>query len=165
MQKITTFLWFDHQAEEAAQYYVSVFSERPGATPEGSRVLEVRRYGEAGPGVAGSVMTVSFRLEGQELLALNGGPEYHFTEAVSLFVLCDGQDEVDALWTRLSDGGEKGLCGWLKDRYGLSWQIVPTVLDKLLGDPDPAKSQAVMAAMLTMGKLDGEELQRAYDAA
>jgi predicted 3-demethylubiquinone-9 3-methyltransferase (glyoxalase superfamily) len=165
MQKISTFLWFDDQAEEAARHYVSVFSERPGATPDSSRVLDVRRYGAAGPGTAGSVMTVSFRLEGQELIALNGGPEFHFTEAISLRVQCASQDEVDWLWSRLADGGERGRCGWLKDRYGLSWQVNPILLDKLLGDPDPTKSQAVMAAMLKMDKIDSEEIQRAYDTA
>jgi predicted 3-demethylubiquinone-9 3-methyltransferase (glyoxalase superfamily) len=165
MQKIKTFLWFDHQAEEAANFYVSVFSARPGATPGSSRVLEVNRYGDAGPGEAGTVMTVSFQLEGQELIALNGGPEFQFTEALSLFVNCETQDEVDDLWAKLTDGGEESDCGWLKDRYGLSWQIAPTVLLELIGDPDPSKSQAVMKAMLDMKKIDIADLRRAYDAA
>jgi predicted 3-demethylubiquinone-9 3-methyltransferase (glyoxalase superfamily) len=165
MQKIKTFLWFDDQAEEAANFYVSVFSGRPGATSGSSKVLEITRYGEAGPGAAGTVMTVSFQLEGQELIALNGGPEFPFTEAVSLYVNCETQDEVDYLWAKLADGGEESVCGWLKDRYGLSWQIAPTVLLELLSDPDPAKSQAVMKAMLDMKKIDAAELRRAYDAA
>jgi len=165
MQKIRTFLWFDDQAEEAANFYISVFEGRPGASPGSSKILEVVRYGEAGPGKAGTVMTVAFQHEGQEFMALNGGPEYTFTEAVSLFVNCESQEEVDELWSKLSDGGEEGPCGWLKDRYGLSWQIVPTVLTELQGDPDPAKSQAVMRAMLQMGKIDIDGVRRAYEAA
>jgi predicted 3-demethylubiquinone-9 3-methyltransferase (glyoxalase superfamily) len=165
MQKISTFLWFDDQAEEAANFYVEVFSKRSGAAPAASQVTRVMRYDEAGPGTPGSVMTVSFQLDGEEFTTLNGGPEYRFTEAISLWVNCETQDEVDYLWTALSEGGEEGPCGWLKDRFGLSWQIVPTVMMELRGDPNPAKSQAVMKAMLGMGKLDIAELRRAYDAA
>jgi len=165
MQRIKTFLWFDDQAEEAANFYVKVFSERPGATPGSSKVLELSRYGEAGPGATGTVMTVSFQLEGQEFIALNGGPEFHFTEAVSLYVNCESQEEVDDLWAKLTDGGEEIACGWLKDRYGLAWQIAPTILLELVSDPDPAKSQAAMKAMLDMKKIDIAELRRAYDAA
>jgi predicted 3-demethylubiquinone-9 3-methyltransferase (glyoxalase superfamily) len=165
MQKITTFLWFDDQAEEAANFYVSVFSGKPGATPGSSKITDVSRYGEAGPREAGTVMTVSFQLEGQEFIALNGGPEFPFTAAVSLFVGCDSQEEVDDLWAKLSNGGEEVACGWLKDRYGLSWQITPTALLELTSDPDPVKSQAVMKAMLGMVKIDIDELRRAYEAA
>jgi predicted 3-demethylubiquinone-9 3-methyltransferase (glyoxalase superfamily) len=165
MQKIRTFLWFDDEAEEAANFYISVFEGRPGASPRSSKILEVLRYGEAGPGKAGTVMTVAFQLEGQEFMALNGGPDYTFTEAVSLFVNCESQEEVDELWSKLSEGGEEGPCGWLKDRYGLSWQIVPTVLTELQADSDPAKSQAVIRAMLQMGKIDIQGLRRAYEAA
>jgi len=165
MQTITPFLWFDHQAEEAANFYVSVFSKRRGAAPGGSKVLNVSRYGEAGPAPAGTVMTASFQLEGQEFTALNGGPAHHFTEAISFLVSCESQEEVDELWEKLSDGGEEGPCGWLKDRYGLSWQIIPTALMELLGDPDPQKAQAVMKVMLEMSKIEIAELRRAYEAA
>jgi predicted 3-demethylubiquinone-9 3-methyltransferase (glyoxalase superfamily) len=154
-QKITPFLWFDNQAEEAANLYVSIFKN--------SRVTGVNRYGEAGPGPADTAMTVSFELEGQEFTALNGGPEYKFTEAISFFVNCETQEEVDTLWEKLSAGGEQGPCGWLKDKYGVSWQIVPTVLGELLGAPDPVKSQRVMQAMLQMKKLDIKTLERAYE--
>jgi predicted 3-demethylubiquinone-9 3-methyltransferase (glyoxalase superfamily) len=154
MQKITTFLWFDDQAEEAVAHYTAIFGN--------SRVVDVQRYGEAGPGPAGSVMTVTFELEGQRFIALNGGPEYKFTEAVSLYVDCETQQEVDELWAKLSEGGEEGPCGWLKDRYGLSWQIVPKTLIELLGDPDPAKAGRVMAAMLGMKKIEVDQLQAAY---
>jgi predicted 3-demethylubiquinone-9 3-methyltransferase (glyoxalase superfamily) len=154
-QKITPFLWFDKQAEEAANLYVSVFKN--------SRVTSINRYGEAGPGPAGTAMTVSFELEGQEFTALNGGPEYKFTEAISFFVNCESQQEVDELWEKLSAGGEQGPCGWLKDKYGVSWQIAPTVLGELLGDPDPVKSQRVMQAMLQMKKIDIEGLKKAYE--
>ena len=157
MQKITTFLWFDNQAEEAMNFYVSLFKN--------SKVLDVTRYGDAGPGPAGTVMSATFQLEGQEFMALNGGPEYKFTEAISLFVNCETQEEVDKLWNKLSEGGEEGPCGWLKDKYGLSWQIIPTALGRMLGDPDPAKSQNVMKAMLQMGKIDIKALQQAYDQA
>lgn len=144
--KITPFLWFDTQAEQAAEFYTSVF--------DNSRIVAVSRYGDAGPGPAGSVMTVEFELDGQRFVALNGGPQFTFTEAVSFAVSCESQDEVDRLWDVLSAGGEPGPCGWLKDRYGLSWQVVPTALPELLSDPDPARSQAAMTAMLGMGKLD-----------
>ncbi len=165
MQKITPFLWFDDQAEEAAEFYVSVFNGRPGSAGA-SKVLNVSRFGDAGPGEAGKVMTVSFMLEGQEITALNGGPHHSFTEAISLFVSCESQEEVDYLWgALLSDGGKEDQCGWLKDRYGLSWQIIPTALMELMGDPDPVKAQRVTEAMLQMGKIDIEGLKQAYGAA
>ncbi len=154
-QKITPFLWFDNQAEEAANFYVSIFKN--------SRITGIDRYGAAGPLPKGTVMTVSFDLEGQGLIALNGGPEYKFTEAISFFVNCETQAEVDELWAKLSAGGEEGPCGWLKDKYGLSWQIVPTILPALLSDPDPEKSQRVMRAMLQMKKIDISALKRAYE--
>lgn len=157
MQKITPNLWFDDQAEEAAAFYVSLF--------QNSKIVDVARYGEAGPGPAGSVMTVTFQLDGTEYTALNGGPHFQFTEAISLLVNCESQEEVDELWEALSDGGEIQQCGWLKDRYGLSWQIVPTVLGKLMSDPDPAKSQRVMEAMLQMKKLEIGGLEEAYQRA
>jgi predicted 3-demethylubiquinone-9 3-methyltransferase (glyoxalase superfamily) len=153
VQKITPFLWFDHQAEEAARFYVSIFPN--------SRFGKVIRYGQAGPGPAGSVMTVEFQLEGQSFVALNGGPHFKFTEAVSFVVNCQTQDEVDSYWEKLSAGGGEVQCGWVKDKFGLSWQIVPTRLTELLGDPDPQKSQRVMKAMLTMKKLDIRALERA----
>jgi len=168
MEKITPFLWFDHQAEEAASFYVEVFRKRRaahGGGGSGSEILEVSRYGEAGPGAPGSAMTVSFVLDGQELTALNGGPAYTFTEAISFLVRCESQAEVDELWAALSEGGEEGPCGWLKDRYGLSWQIVPNRLMELLGDPDPGRSQRVMQAMLQMRKIDVPTLERAAEAA
>ena len=153
MQKITTFLWFDNQAEEAVNLYVSLFKN--------SKIGTVSRYGDAGPGPKGSVMVITFELEGQQFMALNGGPVFHFTPAISLMVNCETQQEVDALWEKLSAGGRKDRCGWLTDKYGLSWQIVPTVLGKLLGDSDPAKSQRVMKAMLQMDKLDIAQLEQA----
>jgi predicted 3-demethylubiquinone-9 3-methyltransferase (glyoxalase superfamily) len=155
-QKITTFLWFDDNAEEAMKHYVSIFKN--------SKVLNVMRYGEAGPGRAGSVMVCNFRLDGQEFTALNGGPQFKFTEAISLVVNCDSQKEVDDLWAKLSKGGAPGQCGWLKDKFGLSWQIVPRVLIELLQDKDPAKSQRVMRAMMQMTKIDIAGLQRAHRA-
>ncbi len=156
MQKITPFLWFDNSAEEAAEFYVSVFKD--------SRITAVNRYGEAGPGPAGTAMTVSFRLEGQDFIALNGGPHYQFTPAISLFVDCPDQAEVDDLWSKLiADGGEESRCGWLKDKYGLSWQIIPKALGELLGDEDSAKAGRAMTAMLQMKKIDVAELKRAYD--
>jgi predicted 3-demethylubiquinone-9 3-methyltransferase (glyoxalase superfamily) len=158
MQKITTFLWFDHQAEEAAQHYVSIFGN-------GSRVVDVQNYTEAGPREAGSVMTVTFELAGQQFIALNGGPEFRFTEAISLQIDCETQEEVDHYWYKLSEGGQEVQCGWLKDRYGLSWQVVPRQLTELASDPDPAKSKAVFDAMLQMRKLDIKGLQDAYAAA
>jgi predicted 3-demethylubiquinone-9 3-methyltransferase (glyoxalase superfamily) len=156
MQKIVTNLWFDTEAEEAAEFYTSIF--------ENSKIVDVSHFGEAGPRPAGMVLTVDFELEGQRFTALNGGPEFRFTEAISLLVNCETQDEVDELWEKLSEGGgEKGPCGWLKDRYGLSWQIVPTVLGELLQDPDKEKANRVMAAMLQMQKLDIDGLKRAYE--
>ena len=157
MQKITPFLWFDSQAEEAAKFYVSVFGN--------SRILKTVRYGTAGPGPAGSVMTVQFELNGVPFTALNGGPLFRFSEATSFVVNCQSQAEVDALWEKLSAGGNPGRCGWLKDRYGLSWQIVPTVLPVLLGDPDAVKAQRTMAAMLQMDKLDIGALEKAHAGA
>lgn len=154
MQKITTTLWFDTQAEEAVEHYTSVFPD--------SRVIDVQRYGEAGPREAGMVMTVTFELAGQRFTALNGGPEFTFSEAVSLTVDCEDQDEVDRYWAQLGEGGQEGPCGWLKDRYGLSWQIVPRALTDLLNDPDPATSRKVMEAMLGMGKI---RVQGLMDAA
>jgi predicted 3-demethylubiquinone-9 3-methyltransferase (glyoxalase superfamily) len=155
VKHITPFLWFDRDAEEAANFYVSVFPD--------AKIGSVARYGETGPGEAGAVMTVEFELEGQRFVALNGGPQYKFTEAVSFVVNCETQDEVDEYWDKLSEGGEQGPCGWLKDRYGLSWQIVPTVLPELLTDPDPEKAQRVMSAMLQMRKIEIEPLRRAYE--
>jgi predicted 3-demethylubiquinone-9 3-methyltransferase (glyoxalase superfamily) len=154
MGKITPFLWFNDNAEEAVSLYVSIFKN--------SEIMFVSRYGEGAPGPAGQVMTMSFRLAGQEFTALNGGPEYKFTEAISLYVNCETQEEVDSYWEQLSAGGEKGPCGWLKDRFGLSWQIVPNVLGELLGDPDPEKSKRVMEAMLKMSKLDIQLLKQAH---
>ena len=155
MQKIKTFLWFDQQAEEAMNFYISLFKN--------SKVLSVSRYPEGGPMPAGTLMTATFQLDGQEFMALNGGPEFKFTEAVSLFVTCETQAEVDHFWDHLSEGGEKSRCGWLKDRFGLSWQIVPTALGELMGDPNPRKAQNVMQAMLQMDKLDIAALQAAHD--
>jgi predicted 3-demethylubiquinone-9 3-methyltransferase (glyoxalase superfamily) len=155
IQKITPFLWFDHQAEEAANFYTSIFGN--------SRVTAVTRYGEAGPGPKGSVMTVAFQLAGQPFVALNGGPVFKFTEAISFVVNCETQQEVDEVWEKLSEGGTEVQCGWLKDRYGLSWQIVPTVLPQMLQDKDGERSQRVMKAMLQMKKIDIADLQRAYE--
>jgi predicted 3-demethylubiquinone-9 3-methyltransferase (glyoxalase superfamily) len=154
MQKIAPFLWFDDQAEEAMNFYVSIFKN--------SKVLSVTRYGDAGPGPKGTVMTARFRLEGQEFITLNGGPLFKFTEAISFVVNCDTQEEVDEFWQKLSEGGEKSRCGWLKDKFGLSWQIVPTVLGEMLEDKETEKSQRVMKAMLQMDKIDIEGLKRAY---
>ena len=153
-QKIATFLWFDANAEEAAKHYVSIFKN--------SKILSVTRYGDAGPGPKGSVMTVNFQLEGQEFIALNGGPQFKFTEAISLLVNCDTQREVDELWSKLSAGGEESQCGWLKDKYGLFWQIIPTALLELMQDRDPGKSKRVMEAMLQMKKIDIGLLEKAY---
>jgi len=155
MQKITPFLWFDDKAEEAMNFYVSIFKN--------SKRGRISRYGEAGPGPKGTVMVATFQLEGQDFIALNGGPHFKFTEAISLVVNCESQDEVDAFWEKLSEGGAKGQCGWLKDKYGLSWQVVPTALGKLMSDPDPEKSKRVMTAMLKMTKMDIQGLQQAYD--
>ena len=153
MQKITPFLWFDHQAEEAANFYVSVF--------RGSRIPNVARYGDAGPGPKGSVMTIEFELAGQRFVALNGGPQFTFSPAISFVVNCEMQEDVDALWEKISAGGEEQRCGWLEDRYGVSWQIVPTILPRLLTDKDPEKAQRVMKAMLAMDKIDISVLERA----
>jgi predicted 3-demethylubiquinone-9 3-methyltransferase (glyoxalase superfamily) len=159
MQKIMPFLWFDDKAEEAANFYVSIFRN--------SKIERVTCYGEEGAGVsgrpAGTTMSVTFRLDGQEFMALNGGPYFKFSEAISFFVNCETQQEVDKLWEKLSEGGEKGRCGWLKDRYGLSWQIVPAVLGEMLQDEDVEKSERVMSAMLKMDKLDIKTLKQAYE--
>jgi predicted 3-demethylubiquinone-9 3-methyltransferase (glyoxalase superfamily) len=157
MNGITPCLWFDTQGEEAANFYVSLFPN--------SRIVSVDRYGDAGPRAAGSVMTVDFELDGQRYVALNGGPEFTFNEAVSFQISCADQDEVDYYWDKLGEGGEHGPCGWLKDKYGLSWQVIPEAFLQLVSDPDPAKSQAVMSAMLGMKKLVVSELQEAYDSA
>jgi predicted 3-demethylubiquinone-9 3-methyltransferase (glyoxalase superfamily) len=155
MQKITPFLWFDGTAEEAMNFYVSVFKS--------SKVGKVTRYGEGAPAPKGTVMSATFQLEGQEFLALNGGPMYSFTPAISFFVNCETQQEVDELWDKLSAGGEQQRCGWLKDKYGVSWQIIPSLLGTLLGDKDAAKAQRVMQAMLQMNKIDIKGLQQAAD--
>jgi predicted 3-demethylubiquinone-9 3-methyltransferase (glyoxalase superfamily) len=157
MREITPCLWFDTEGEDAAKFYTSVFPN--------SKITDVARYGSAGPRPEGTVMTVSFELDGLKFLALNGGPQFTFNEAVSFQVMCESQDEVDAYWSKLSEGGEEGPCGWLKDRFGLSWQIVPARLPELLEDPDREKSQRVMAAMLEMRKIDVEALERAAAAA
>ena len=155
MQRITPFLWFDNNAEEAMNFYVSVFKN--------SRVHRVVRYGEAGPGPAGTVMTVEFELDGQEFVGLNGGPRFKFTEAVSFTVKCETQEEVDYYWDTLSEGGEKSRCGWLKDKFGLSWQVEPRILGDLMADKDPEKAKRVMAAMLKMDKIEIEPIKRAYE--
>jgi predicted 3-demethylubiquinone-9 3-methyltransferase (glyoxalase superfamily) len=154
MQKITPFLWFDGKAEEAMKFYTSIFKN--------SKIGSVSRYGDAGPGPKGTVMSATFELEGQKFMALNGGPQFKFTEAISFFVNCETQQEVDELWEKLSAGGQKSRCGWLKDKFGVSWQIIPTILGELLGDKDPAKSKRVMQAMLQMDKIDIEGLKRAH---
>lgn len=156
MQKITPFLWFDNQAEEAVHLYTSIFKN--------SKILSTARYGDAGPGPKGSVMTMRFQLEGQEFVALNGGPIFHFTEAISLYVDCESQQEVDDLWKKLTaNGGQESRCGWLKDKFGLSWQIIPSALTRMLTDKDSAKSRRAMQAMLQMSKIDIARLQAAYD--
>ena len=159
MQKITPCLWFDDQAEEAVKFYVSVFKN--------SKVGKIARYGEAGAEVSGrpkgSVMTVTFQLDGQAFMALNGGPQFKFTEAISLVVNCTTQEEVDEMWEKLSAGGEKGVCGWLKDKYGLSWQLVPTVVEEMFQDKDAKKTERVMKALLQMKKLDIKKLKQAYE--
>ena len=157
MTEITPCLWFDTEGEDAAKFYTSVFPN--------SRIVEVARYGSAGPRPEGTVMTVSFELDGQKFVALNGGPDFTFNEAISFQVSCKDQEEVDSYWSGLSDGGEEGPCGWLKDRYGVSWQIIPTALPQLLSDPDREKSQRVMKAMLSMKKIEIEDLERAAAAA
>jgi len=155
MQKITPFLWFDDKAEQAANFYVSVF--------QNSKIASITRYGEAGPGPKGSVMSTTFQLDGQEFIALNGGPMFTFSPAISFFVHCESQEEVDKLWEKLSEGGEKQRCGWLKDKYGVSWQIVPTVLGQMLSDRDGERSKRVMNAMFQMDKLDIKTLKQAYE--
>jgi predicted 3-demethylubiquinone-9 3-methyltransferase (glyoxalase superfamily) len=155
MKKITPFLWFDNNVGEAIDFYTSIFKD--------SKVMHVTRYGDAGPGPKGSVMTATFELEGQKFMALNGGPHFKFTEAISFFVNCETQAEVDEYWEKLSAGGKTSQCGWLKDKFGLSWQIVPEILGQLLSDPDPKKSQSVMQAMLKMTKLDIAALKQAAD--
>lgn len=155
MQKITPYLWFDNQAEEAMNFYTSIFKN--------SKIGSVSRYGEGGPAPAGTVISATFQLEGQEFMALNGGPAFKFTEAISFFVNCETQAEVDELWDKLSEGGDIQMCGWLKDKYGLSWQIIPTALMELMGDPDPVKAARVTNAMLQMKKIDIAELRRAYE--
>ena len=157
MQKITTFLTFNDQAEEAVKLYTSVFSH--------SRIVSTRRYGDAGPGPKGSVMTIVFEIEGQRFYALNGGPTFKFSEGISLFVNCETQADVDELWEKLSEGGQKGRCGWLTDRFGVAWQIVPSVLGELLGSKDTARATRAMQAMMQMTKLDIAALRRAYDGA
>jgi predicted 3-demethylubiquinone-9 3-methyltransferase (glyoxalase superfamily) len=157
MQKITPFLWFDDKAEQAMNFYVSVFKN--------SKVGRITRNGEGGPGPKGTVMSVTFQLDGQEFMALNGGPHFTFTPAISLFVNCETQKEVDELWGKLSEGGKQERCGWLKDKYGLSWQIIPSALGKLMQDKNAARAKSVMTAMLQMNKIDIEALQQAYDQA
>jgi predicted 3-demethylubiquinone-9 3-methyltransferase (glyoxalase superfamily) len=154
MQKITPFLWFNGQAEEAANYYVSTFKN--------SKILNVARFGEAGPGPKGAVMLVTFELEGQQFMALNGGPQYTISPAISLFVNCETQAEVDELWAKLTAGGKEVQCGWLTDRFGVSWQIIPREFMQLMQDKDPVKSQRVFKAMMHMVKLDIDVLKRAY---
>ena len=157
-KKITTFLTYEDRAEEAVDFYTSVFDD--------SRVLSKSHYGEAGPGKAGSLMTATFELAGQEFVALNGGPSFTFSQGISLFVDCETQDEVDELWEALSaDGGEKGPCGWLTDKFGVSWQVIPRALGEMLGDEDPEKAQRVMNAMLQMSKIEIEGLRQAYESA
>lgn len=155
MQKITTFLWFDNNAEEAVNFYTSIF--------DNSKILSVSRYGESGPGPVGQVMVMKFQLEGQEFMALNGGPHFTFTPAISLFVNCNTQEEIDRLWSALLDGGKTQGCGWVSDKYGLSWQIVPPILGEMLADADRTKAKRVMDAMLKMNKLDIATLKQAYE--
>ena len=155
MNTITPCLWFDTEGEDAANFYTSVFPN--------SKIVDVARYGEAGPRAAGTVMTVSFELDGQPFVALNGGPDFTFNEAVSFQVSCQAQEDVDSYWDKLADGGEEGPCGWLKDKFGLSWQIIPTALPRLLSDPDTEKAQRVMATMLEMKKIDIDALERAAE--
>ncbi len=155
MQKITPFFWYDGNAEEAINFYVSIFKN--------SKVGSVTRCGDHGPGPKGSVLTANFQLEGQEFMALNGGPMYKSSPAISFFVNCETQTEVDDLWERLSAGGAKVQCGWLQDKFGISWQIIPTTLGKLLNDPDPAKAGRVMRAMMQMTKIEIDKLKKAYD--
>ena len=155
MQKLTPFLWFDNQAEEAADFYVAIFKN--------SKIVSIDQYGDAGPGPKGTVMIATFQIDGQEFVALNGGPRFKFTEAISFVVNCETQEEVDYFWEKLSAGGEKSRCGWLKDKFGLSWQVVPTILDKLMRAKDAVKAQRVMQAMLQMDKIDIKTLKQAYE--
>jgi predicted 3-demethylubiquinone-9 3-methyltransferase (glyoxalase superfamily) len=155
MQKITTFLTFDGRAEEAVDFYVSIF--------EGSKIVSTSRYGDAGPGAPGTLMSASFELAGQPFIALNGGPSFTFSQGISLFVSCESQEEVDRFWEKLSEGGEKGPCGWLTDKFGVSWQVIPSALGELLGDEDREKANRVMAAMLEMSKIDIDGLRRASE--
>jgi predicted 3-demethylubiquinone-9 3-methyltransferase (glyoxalase superfamily) len=155
MQKITPFLWFNNNAEEAVNFYTSIFKN--------SKIVNISRYGEAGPGPKGTVMSATFELNGQEFMALNGGPHFSFSPAISLFVRCETQQEVDEFWEKLSAGGKKERCGWLTDKYGLSWQIIPNALGRMLQDKDPEKSKRVMKAMLQMDKINIEALQQAYE--
>lgn len=155
-KKITTFLTYDNQAEEAIKFYTSIF--------ENSKILSTTRYGEAGPGPKGTLMSATFELAGQEFAALNGGPSFTFAQGISLFVDCETQEEVDELWERLSEGGEKGPCGWLSDKFGMSWQIIPRALGEMLADKDAERSQRVMNAMLQMSKIEIDGLRRAYEA-
>jgi predicted 3-demethylubiquinone-9 3-methyltransferase (glyoxalase superfamily) len=154
VQKIVTNLWFDTESEEAANYYTSLFNN--------SRIVKTLHFSEAGPRPAGMVLLVTFELEGQQFTAINGGPEFKFNEAMSLQVNCDSQEEVDGLWDKLTEGGEKGQCGWLKDRFGVSWQITPTILEEMLADEDPAKANSVMKCMLQMTKIEIADLEKAY---
>ena len=154
-QRIVPNLWFDTEAEEAAAFYTSLF--------DNSRIVNVSRYPEGSPGPTGSVMTVEFELDGERFVGINGGPQFPFTEAVSFQITCEDQGEVDFYWGKLTEGGEEGQCGWLKDRYGLSWQVVPTGMDEIFSDPDPERAQRAMQAMLSMRKLDVEALRRAAD--
>lgn len=156
MQKITTFLTFNDQAEDAVNFYTSIFDD--------ARVVSSSRYGEAGPGPKGSLMSATFEIEGQEFIALNGGPSFTFAQGISLFVTCETQEEVDRLWERLADGGEKGRCGWLTDRYGVSWQVIPRVLGEMLNDEDSERATRVMNAMLQMSKIEIDALRRAYES-
>jgi len=155
MQKIVPFLWFDGQADEAVNFYTSIFKN--------ATITSVTRYGDAGPGPKGSIMSATFELDGQEFYALNGGPMFKFSPAISFFVKCESQEEVDYYWSKLAAGGQTNQCGWLQDKFGVSWQVVPTLLGKMLGDKDAAKANRVMQAMLKMTKLDVAGLQRAYD--
>jgi predicted 3-demethylubiquinone-9 3-methyltransferase (glyoxalase superfamily) len=155
MQKITTFLTFKDRAEEAVRFYTSIFKS--------SKILTQNRYGDAGPGPKGSLMSASFQLEGQEFVALNGGPSFTFSQGISLLVSCETQEEIDGLWEKLSEGGQPGPCGWLTDKFGVSWQIVPPLLGQMLGDKDPARSARVMKAMMQMKKLDIRKLKQAYE--
>jgi predicted 3-demethylubiquinone-9 3-methyltransferase (glyoxalase superfamily) len=156
-QKIVPNLWFDTQAEEAAKFYISVFKD--------SRIVNVAHYTEVGPGEPGTVMTVEFELDGQRFVGINGGPQFQFDEAVSFQITCEDQDEVDYYWERLTEGGEESQCGWLKDKYGLSWQVVPTGMEEVFSDPDPERAKRAMEAMLKMRKLDIETLRSAADGA